>query len=263
MLEALHLPIDIEYEEVKAELLQKCWITAKSAGEHLFRPDADAFLELDPAQIVDSLYRWVNRIIRDAQTKAQWILNLIKEAYRNWCCPDTRKFWDSHNKEVVPLNEMQNQIDTNYESSGHPGSRMLHFNGTREQARKLGFISSGYSNGKKFYQDVCFKCQKPGYHASRCPNSQVEGGSEEQRQWEESSSSYSKFGNSGNRWRNRQVIYYIWLQQTWALQTRLPRTQVFIACGEDRGCSEQNYGKVNKSFGSGLGYSGTTFYSRI
>ena len=64
------------------------------------------------------------------------------------------------------------------------------------------------SGGKKFYQDVCFKYQKLGYHTSRCPNSEVEGGSEEQRQWEESNSSYSKFGNSGNRQRNRQVICY-------------------------------------------------------
>ena len=70
---------------------------------------------------MDSFYRLVHRIIGDAETKAQWILNLIKEAYRNRCCPDARKFWDSHNKEVVSLKEMQNQIDTYYESSGHPG----------------------------------------------------------------------------------------------------------------------------------------------
>ena len=75
-------------------------------------------LEQNPAQIVDSLYRWVNIIIGD---EAQWILNLNKEAYRNRCRPDARKFWDSHNKEVVSLKEMRNQIDTYYESSGHPG----------------------------------------------------------------------------------------------------------------------------------------------
>ena len=41
MMEGLHLPVDTPYFDVKEELLHKCRIIAKSAGENLFQPNLE------------------------------------------------------------------------------------------------------------------------------------------------------------------------------------------------------------------------------
>ena len=83
MLEGLDLPVDIPYYEAKEQLLHKCKITPKNAGENLFRPEVDQWLRCNPAEMVDDLFRWCSRIQGEADMPAETSFNFLKEARRN------------------------------------------------------------------------------------------------------------------------------------------------------------------------------------
>ena len=128
ILQSLHVPPDIPCGEAKDDLFHKCGITAKRAGENLFKPDMEQWMRRDSSQMIDDLYQWVNRISGTETTKAEAIHNIVKEVWRSWLNSEARRFWDSKSADVKTRRELNDMALNLYESTGHP-SKACHYCG--------------------------------------------------------------------------------------------------------------------------------------